>query len=143
MPAQEPQQRDVPRVEIERGRGPPSASNGSRCPTPTSSGGPVTGDTPAVLLQDRTTRNIRRFVVDRNSTGSDNGGDRPMARNLTELDWPEVKYKGTDVRTDPRLSGLREVEPLFSRRPYEGWCRIYRKICEDGDGHLCGFSSFV
>ena len=49
---------------------------------------------------------------------------------VTEADWPNVRFVGVHVEVSPRWSGLREVEPLFSRRPYEDWCRLFRLACE-------------
>ncbi len=64
--------------------------------------------------------------------------------DLTEADWPEITFVEVDVRSDPRFSGLRNLEPRFSRWPDAWWCRIFRFACEDdesldwmGAGHVC------
>ena len=53
--------------------------------------------------------------------------------SVNEFDWPEVGFLRTEVHTNPRWSGMREVEPVFSRMPYADWCRIYRHFCEAED----------
>ena len=57
-------------------------------------------------------------------------------------DWPPVRLKRVDVETSVQWGSLREVTPVFSRRPYGDWCSIFRDLCEavdDIEWHGAGF----
>lgn len=61
---------------------------------------------------------------------------------MDENDWPPVRLKSVRAEVCTRWSGLRDVAPIFSRRPYGDWCSIFRDLCEDvGDleRHGAGF----
>ena len=52
---------------------------------------------------------------------------------MDETDWPGVALIDIAVEVCAQWSGLRDVEPLFSRQPYEDWCRLFRFACEEED----------
>jgi hypothetical protein len=53
---------------------------------------------------------------------------------MSELDWPAVSFLRADVTPYPRFSHLRELRPLFNRKPYGDWCELFFKCCkEDSD----------
>jgi hypothetical protein len=58
-----------------------------------------------------------------------------MENETSEDDWPDVLFLNSEIRDSPQWSLLREVVPIFSRRPYEDWCLLFTEKCEN-DGNL-------
>ena len=54
---------------------------------------------------------------------------------MIESDWPDVGLVRVEAEQCAQWSGLRDVVPLFTRQPYEDWCRLFRWACE-GDEEL-------
>lgn len=48
--------------------------------------------------------------------------------------WPVVELLSVHVETSVRWNGLREVVPIFSRRPDRAWCSIFFDLCDAEEG---------
>lgn len=54
---------------------------------------------------------------------------------MDEFDWLDVGLLRVEAEQSAQWSGLRDVVPVFTRQPYEDWCRMFRWACE-GDEEL-------